>query len=118
MRLGEVKKILGLKVLVEGRDDLEIGTACGADLMSDVLAFSQEKTLLLTGLTNPQVIRTAEMIDIKVLVFVRGKRPPEETIKLAEEKGVWLYWTSRSLFESCGLLYEKGLKPEKLDPIT
>ncbi|MDI3547469.1 MAG: hypothetical protein PWR10_1121 [Halanaerobiales bacterium] len=115
MKLAEVKEILDLEPLVPGNDDLEIVTACGADLMSDVLAFSQEKSLLLTGLTNPQVVRTAEMIDIKVIIFVRGKRPPEETVQLARKKGIYLYLAKKPLFECCGLLYEKGLKPEKIN---
>lgn len=118
MKLGEVKKVLHLEPLVDGNDNFDIKTACGADLMSDVLAFSQGKTLLLTGLTNPQVIRTAEMIDIKVLVFVRGKRPPEETIDLAREKGIYAYITKKPMFECCGILYNMGLRPEKLNSIS
>lgn len=114
MKLSKVREILELETLIPGDDEIEIGAACGADLMSDVLAFSQEKTMLLTGLTNPQVVRTAEMIELKVIIFVRGKRPPEETVKLAEDTGIALYCTNRSLFECCGMLYEKGLKPEKI----
>ncbi len=117
MKLGEVIDILKLEPLVPGDEDLEIKTACGADLMSDVLAFSPGKSLLLTGLTNPQVIRTVEMIDINIVVFVRGKRPIKETIDLAREKGVCLYLTAKPLFECCGLLYEKGLRPEEINEL-
>ena len=85
--------------------------------MSDVLAFSQEKSMLLTGLTNPQVIRTAEMIGIKVVIFVRGKEPLPETIELAKERGVYLYLTEKPMFASCGLLYSHGLKPEAIPEI-
>ncbi|MFW6006597.1 MAG: hypothetical protein ACOC4G_05110 [Bacillota bacterium] len=117
MKLRQIKDILNLKTLVPGDTELEIKSGCGSDLLSDVLAFSQQKTLLLTGLTNPQVVRTAEMIGIKVIIFVRGKKPQTETIELAEEKEIALYGSAKSLFESCGLLYENGLKPEKMRQI-
>jgi hypothetical protein len=109
MTLAEVLK------LVEGRAvsalDLsaEVHMACGADLMSDVLAFTHAGTLLLTGLTNPQVIRAAEMAGIQAIVFVRGKYPPHETIALAQEKGIPLIATCFTLYESCGRLYGQGL---------
>lgn len=83
--------------------------ACGADLMSDVLAFTHAGTLLLTGLTNPQVVRTAEMAGIKAIVFVRGKHPPRETLVLAEDKGIPLLATRYTLYEACGRLYSAGL---------
>ena len=108
MKLKEIINILKLRTIVSGNKDLKIKKGCGSDLMSDVLAFSQEKTLLLTGLTNPQVIRTAEMVDIKVIIFTRGKKPPEETIKLAKDKKIALYVSFKSQFESCGLLYKNG----------
>lgn len=117
MKLADIRDILQLQPLVAGDDELEIKKVCGADLMSDVLAFSQEKSLLLTGLTNPQVVRTAEMIDIKVIIFVRGKKPPVETIELARASGIYLYMAKKPLFECCGMLYEKGLKPEKINKI-
>lgn len=114
MKLKEIAKKLEAKAVFEDFQDLEIKTACGADLMSDVLAFSHSKTLLLTGLTNPQVIRTAEMTDIEVICFVRGKKPTVNTIDLAREKNIALFYTKKPMFESCGLLYEMGLKSEKL----
>jgi len=83
--------------------------ACGADLMSDVLAFTHAGTLLLTGLTNPQVVRTAEMAGINAIVFVRGKVPPAETIALAKEKDIPLMATRYTMYETCGRLYEAGL---------
>lgn len=88
---------------------LTVEFGCGADLMSDVLAFSQPGTLLLTGLTNPQVVRTAEMADVKAIVFVRGKQPPSETVALAREKGIPLLATRFTLYESCGRLFAQGL---------
>ncbi len=117
VKLSRVVNILKARPLVNIDDDLEVYTVCGADLMSDVLVFSQQKTLLLTGLTNPQVIRTAEMIDIEAIIFVRGKKPPHETIELAREKNINIFYTAKSLFEACGLLYENGLRPEKMEGI-
>jgi hypothetical protein len=81
----------------------------GADLMSDVLAFAEPDSLLLTGLTNLQVVRTAEMAGIRAIVFVRGKVPPEETIKLAAEIGIPLFRTRYTMYEACGRLYQAGL---------
>ncbi|MDI9485376.1 MAG: hypothetical protein QM372_07950 [Bacillota bacterium] len=113
MKLSEIIQLIELEPLVVIDDpDCQIETVCGCDLMSDVLAFSQEKTMLLTGLTNPHVIRTCEMTDIKFIIFVRGKRPPEETIDLAAERGINLYLSSLSMFECCGRLYQAGLGSE------
>ena len=86
-----------------------VQTGCGCDLMSDVLAFIKRDALLLTGLTNAQVIRTAEMADIEAVCFVRGKKPSKEVIALAEEKDITLLATSLPLFEACGRLYRSGL---------
>ena len=77
--------------------------------MSDVLAFTHEGTLLMSGLTNPQVVRTAEMSGIRAIVFVRGKIPPVETIALAEEKGIPLLASQYTMFETCGRLFKAGL---------
>jgi hypothetical protein len=77
MKLREVLQLIDGKVLTRNTDlDLEVKMGCGADLMSDVLAFTHEGTLLMSGLTNPQVVRTAEMAGIQAIVFVRGKNPP------------------------------------------
>ena len=94
----------------EDKADLEIVSACGADLMSDVMAFVKDRVLLLTGLVNPQVIRTAELLDIKVIVFVRGKTPGMDMIEMANEADIILGGTKLPLFISCGKLYEAGLK--------
>ena len=77
--------------------------------MSDVLSFVKSGSLLLTGLTNPQVVRTAEVADVAAIVFVRGKRPPPETIELAKEKGIPLVAAPYTLFEMCGRLYKHGM---------
>ncbi len=110
MRLKDVVGILEAEVIA-GAEALEkdVKMACGADLMSDVLAFTKADSLLLTGLTNPQVVRTAEMAEIVAICFVRGKRPQAETVELAAEKGMPLLWTHYPMYESCGRLYQKGL---------
>lgn len=111
MTLEEVAMLLDAEVLTPGADlsKIEVACACGCDLMSDVLAFTKEKTLLLTGLTTPQVIRTAEVSDLVGIVFVRGKRPSSEVIAMAEEKGIPLLLTRYPLYETCGLLYSRGV---------
>ncbi|MBN2542680.1 hypothetical protein JXI42_07410 [bacterium] len=110
MKLSEVIKILNADVLY-GEDHLndEIEIGCASDLLSDVLAFAKTGNLLLTGLVNPQVIRTAEMVDIVAVCFVRGKMPPEATLKMAKEKDIPILYTQYTMYKSCGLLYEKGL---------
>ncbi len=110
MKLREVLEIIEGKMISENVDlDQEVQMGCGADLMSDVLAFTQEGTVLMSGLINPQVVRAAEMANIKAIVFVRGKLPPSETIALAEEKGIPLLASKYTMFETCGRLYQAGL---------
>ncbi len=110
MILSEVVNLLEASVLACSEElSRDFVSACGADLMSDVLAFSKEKALLLTGLVNPQAVRTAEMMDMKAIVFVRGKSPTAEMIELAEEKGIALLSTKQPMFCSCGILYKNGL---------
>ena len=110
MKLNEVKIILDAEVIVgEEHLDLEVKTAFGADLMSDVLAFAKAGSLLLTGLTNSQVIRTANILDIAAIILVRGKKPSTETINLAKELKIPLLITKYILFETAGRLYAKGI---------
>jgi len=96
--------------LGEDKGSLEIASACGADLMSDVMAFVKDRVLLLTGLVNPQVIRTASLLDIHAIIFVRGKVPTSIMIDMAEESDIILGGTKLPLFLACGKLYEAGLK--------
>lgn len=110
MKLSEVLAILKGEILTgEHLAQQEIDSACGSDLMSDVLAFVKHRGLLLTGLINPQVIRTAEMMDIKAIAFVRGKRPGEDAIELAKNRGIMLMTTKYPLYIACGRLYGGGL---------
>jgi len=110
MTLEEMKDILGAEVVVPAdRMDIEIRDAFAADLLSDVLAFAKEGTLLITGITNPQVVRTAEMLELVGIVFVRGKKPDAETMKLAQIKKVPILSTHYIMFETCGRLFKNGL---------
>lgn len=111
LKVREIVDILKADVLA-GKDnmDMEIYSACGADLMSDVMAFVKESVILCTGLVNPQVVRTAEMMDINVICFVRGKVPGDSIIELAEEKGITVLATKEPLFIACGKLYSAGIR--------
>lgn len=110
MILREIKEILDAEVLVGEKSlDLEVEMACGADLLSDVLTFTERGSLLLTGLAYPQVIRTAEIAGIKAICFVRGKHPTDEMIESAEKEGIPLLCTSLLMYESCGRLYTHDL---------
>ncbi|MGI6092089.1 MAG: hypothetical protein GX348_10035 [Veillonellaceae bacterium] len=112
MKLAEVRQILGAEIL-SGEELLlvkEVATVCGSDLLSDVLACPIKETLLLTGLTNVQVIRTAEMSDLVGIVFVNGKCPNAELLPMAQQKGIPLLTTKLPMYEACGRLYQHGLK--------
>jgi len=110
MKLREIVEIVEGTPVFETDLDLEIGCGAAADLMSDVLALVEPGAVLLTGLCNPQVVRTAEMADITAIVFVRGKQPMPETIALAKEKGIPLVTTALPMFEACGRLHQAGLR--------
>lgn len=110
MTINDVKEALECTCICgEELLDREVHTACGSDMMSDVLAFVKDQAVLLTGLCNPQVVRTAEMMDIICIIFVRGKRPDEGMIELAREREIVLMETGHRMFTACGLLYKKGL---------
>ncbi len=109
MTIADVKTILNAEVRVDGNLDTEVHNACGSDMMSDVLAFVKDQSVLLSGLVNTQVIRTAEMMDMLCIVFVRGKEPTPEMMELAAERGIVLMSTPLRMFTACGLLYSKGL---------
>lgn len=110
MKVRDIAGILEAEIIVDGGNlDFDIKCACGSDLMSDVMAYVKESVVLLTGLVNPQVIRTAEMMDIKAIVFVRGKNLPQAVIDLAVEKGITIMTTGHPMFIACGKLYSAGL---------
>lgn len=111
MTVKDVLDVLGARVLVgEEHLDREVKSACGSDMMSDVLAFSKDHSVLLTGLCNPQVIRTAEMLDIVCIIFVRGKKPDETILEMAKERELVILETGHRMFSSCGMLYQAGLR--------
>lgn len=113
MKLSEIMTVLDAEILtgqtITEMESCNINTACGCDLMSDVLAFVKDQSLLLTGLINSQVIRTAEMMDIVAVCFVRGKKPADDVIELAKQKDIAVLTTEYPLYTACGKLYEKGL---------
>ena len=111
MKLSEIIGILKAQVICDSglSLDYEIKTACGSDMMSDALAFVKDQGMLLTGLLNPQSVRTAEMLDMKCIAFVRGKIPGDDIIMLAKDRGIALLSTKYRMFTACGRLYSKGI---------
>ena len=111
MYLREIRRILDAKVLCgEENLDWEAHAACASDFMSDVLAYVKDQALLLTGMVNPQVVRTAEMMDMKCIVFVRGKTPDESILKLAKARDIVVMRSPKRMYDACGLLYLNGLR--------
>ena len=111
MTVNDIAKILNAEAFAcsELMESTEIHSACGSDMMSDVLAYVKDQGLLLTGLVNPQVVRTAEMMDIACVVFVRGKRPDQMVIDAATSKNIILLGTTERMYQACGKLYSAGL---------
>lgn len=112
MTISQAAAILDCQVVC-GKENLDkpLSSGCGADLMSDVLAFAKDGCILLTGMVNPHVVRTAEMLDVPCIVFVRGKKPAEDVIELARQTGATLMTCDCTLYEACGRLYMQGLPP-------
>ena len=113
MNLKELAELINAEVITSDRDlsEITVPFAYACDLMSDVLAFCSPGSLLLTGLTNIQIVRTAQMLDLPAVVFVRGKIPLEETVNLAKESGIPVLLSKYSLYEVCGRLFAAGVKP-------
>ena len=110
MKIKEIGNLLDAVCLTgENHLDSEVISACCSDMMSDVLAYVKDQGVLITGLINPQVIRTASMMDMICIVFARGKTPTEEMIELANECGITVLATKKRAFEACGALYSAGL---------
>ena len=110
MKIRKIAELLNAN-LVCGEDmlDTDVHSACGCDMMSDVLAFVKDQAVLLTGLCNLQVVRTAEMMDMRCIVFVRGKKPTEDIIEMAKECNIAILTTDMRMSLACGLLYLNGL---------
>ena len=115
MRTKDIMETLDAVVYSGSDMSYEVDCGCGCDLMSDVLAFNHDNNVLLTGAVNPQAIRTCEVVDTKVIVFVRSKRPSDEVIELAQDANIILLGTHYSMFEACGRLYEAGLRGESIE---
>ena len=110
MKISMIRDLLDAEVLC-GEDNLDhdVFTPCGSDMMSDVLAYVKDQAVLLTGLMNPQVIRTAEMMDMVCIVFVRAKKPSEAMVEMAADSGIIVMSTEKRMYEACGMLYSNGL---------
>ncbi|MBE6791305.1 MAG: hypothetical protein IKB08_02650 [Clostridia bacterium] len=115
MKISTLKELLDADILC-GEEFLEkdVHSACGSDMMSDVLAFVKDQAVLLTGLVNLQVVRTAEMMDMICIVFVRSKRPTPEMIEAANDSGIVLLATKKRMYDACGTLYVNGLTGTKI----
>jgi serine kinase of HPr protein (carbohydrate metabolism regulator) len=115
MKIKTICDLLSAEVLCcEQNLEKHVYSACGCDLMSDVLAYVKDQAVLLTGLVNPQVIRTAVMMDMNCVVFVRDKNPSEDMVNLAKESGIVVMKCEKRLYEACGILYSNGLVGNKV----
>ena len=111
MKIKDIIPLLDAEILTPEADlEQELHSACGSDMMSDVLAYVKDQAVLLTGLNNPQVIRTADMMDMLCVVYVRGKKPDALSLKIAAEKNICVLGTEKALITCCGILYESGLR--------
>lgn len=111
MKIRQIAELIDAKILC-GEDflDEEVLSACGSDMMSDVLAYVKDQAVLLTGLVNAQVVRTAMMMDMRCIVFVRNKRPTAEMVELARENHIAILTTAERMYDACGKLYAAGLQ--------
>lgn len=116
MTLGGIIESLNCQIITGAENlQLNIRSAKASDLMSDVLRYSGPGKLLVTGLTNIQVVRTCDIAGICVVIFVRGKKPLADTIDLARSCGITILATNLSMFDACGVLYSNGLKGVTID---
>ena len=113
MKISKIRELLGAELLA-GEENIEndVSSACCSDMMSDVLAYVKDQGVLITGLVNSQVIRTANMMDMVCIVFVRSKAPTEEMLELAKECGIVIMSSAKRAYEACGILWENGLSTE------
>ena len=111
MTIQDILHLLPAELLTpNARLDTKVHYACGSDMMSDVLAFVKDQSVLLTGLMNPQVVRTAEMMDMHCIIFVRGKNIDPNVVELARQKEITVLASPYRMFTACGLLYSNGLR--------
>ena len=111
MKIRKIQELLSANVLTcADRLDTDVHSACGSDMMSDVLAYVKDQAVLMTGLVNMQVVRTAEMMDMVCIVFVRSKKPTDDILALAEQNGIVILTTDLRMYDACGILYAGGLQ--------
>jgi predicted transcriptional regulator len=111
MKLSEIKELLGCEILVEADDPaMEIQQVVASDGMSEILAFARAKELMITGLTNIQSIRTADIAGVSAVIYCRGKRPDKKVLEFARDKRIPVFITPMGMFDICGLLYARGMK--------
>jgi hypothetical protein len=111
MEINSLIELLDARIVTSHTGNPSIEKGFCSDLMSDVLTLDTDKTLLITGTSNLQTIRTSEMADIRYILLVRNKKATEEMIKLAEESDIMIMESPYSSFRTCGLLYQAGVKP-------
>ena len=110
MKISTIQELLDAEVICCEEDlSRHVYSACGSDMMSDALAYVKDQAVLLTGLVNSQVVRTAEMMDMNCIVFVRSKMPTAEMVELAKESNIVIMATKKRMYEACGILYSNGL---------
>ncbi|MCR4601468.1 MAG: hypothetical protein K5767_07080 [Clostridia bacterium] len=111
MRVKEVAELLSAEILYDeiSNDERDFEHVVAADLMSEIMLDTAEQSLMVTGLINPQVIRTAELMDVYAVVFVRGKEVSAEVTELAKDRGITIMSVCQTMYETCGRLYEAGL---------
>ncbi len=118
MNLEEVARLLqGTFLCGEEKKGTVIDRAYAADLLSDVLALTEERTTLITGTISPQVVKVADILNVVAIIFVRGKRPAQNLIEYAQCLSIPLVFTEKTMFETCGLLYTHGVQPCKNRPV-
>lgn len=113
MTFYEIRDLLHAEVLCGDEFlDRQAKSACASDFMSDALAYVKDQAVLITGMVNPQVVRTADMLDMQCIVFVRGKQPSEDILTMAREREIVVMSCQIRMFIACGLLYSHGLAGE------
>ena len=114
MKLAEIRRLLDCDVICceELLEATDVESCFAADLMSDVLAFSRAGSLLVTGLTSLQSVHTADVADLTAILFIHDKRPGAPVVDVARHKKIPLLTTRRLMFETCGLLFDHGLKAD------
>jgi hypothetical protein len=117
MKIREINELLntGPVICCDDEVDFDVKFGFASDLMSDVLALANHDVILITGLTNIQTIRTAEMKDIKWIIFVRGKVPDDTAVELAKETGINILCTKETMFKTCGILFDHGLRGAEIN---